>query len=263
MDGNVEAGCPTDSGKHTGTMFIACHEVSNRHPVESKLKYQQENVDVQSKEEDGNEHGGCLCHSLEDAIANDSQNNEECLDSQQLTETLKEKLTVAASPCPPPRREMNLPVDINGITYVTYSDETVLGEITRLMSRDLSEPYSVYTYRYFIHGWPKLTFLAKDKEKYVGAIVCKTEDKVNGKRGYIAMLAVQDEYRRHGLGTQLVRIAVQSMMAAGCEEVVLETEVLNQPALRLYENLGFMRDKRLFRYYLNGVDALRLKLLLK
>jgi ribosomal protein S18 acetylase RimI-like enzyme len=31
-------------------------------------------------------------------------------------------------------------------------------------------------------------------------------------------------------------------------------------ALRLYEQLGFVRDKRLYRYYLNGVDAFRLKL---
>ena len=46
-------------------------------------------------------------------------------------------------------------------------------------------------------------------------------------------------------------------------QVVLETEVTNTAALRLYENLGFVRDKRLFRYYLNGVDALRLKLWLR
>ena len=46
-------------------------------------------------------------------------------------------------------------------------------------------------------------------------------------------------------------------------QVVLETEVTNSAALGLYENLGFVRDKRLFRYYLNGVDALRLKLWLK
>jgi len=48
-----------------------------------------------------------------------------------------------------------------------------------------------------------------------------------------------------------------------CVQVVLETEVTNNAALHLYEKLGFVRDKRLFRYYLNGVDALRLKLWLK
>lgn len=48
-----------------------------------------------------------------------------------------------------------------------------------------------------------------------------------------------------------------------CSQVVLETEITNKSALKLYENLGFVRDKRLFRYYLNGVDALRLKLWLR
>ena len=45
----------------------------------------------------------------------------------------------------------------------------------------------------------------------------------------------------------------------GCDEAVLETEVTNLGALRLYEGLGFVRDKRLHRYYLNGNDAFRLK----
>ena len=34
----------------------------------------------------------------------------------------------------------------------------------------------------------------------------------------------------------------------------------NTGALNLYEKLGFYRDKRLLRYYLNGGDAFRLKL---
>lgn len=52
------------------------------------------------------------------------------------------------------------------------------------------------------------------------------------------------------------------MIARKCEEVALEAEVTNSGALRLYEHLGFIRDKRLQRYYLNGNDAYRLKLLL-
>jgi peptide alpha-N-acetyltransferase len=41
---------------------------------------------------------------------------------------------------------------------------------------------------------------------------------------------------------------------------VLETEFDNAPALALYGALGFMREKRLFRFYLNGKDAFRLVL---
>ena len=43
-------------------------------------------------------------------------------------------------------------------------------------------------------------------------------------------------------------------------QVVLETEYDNSAALSLYESLGFIREKRLFRFYLNGKDAFRLVL---
>ena len=46
-------------------------------------------------------------------------------------------------------------------------------------------------------------------------------------------------------------------------QVVLETEVTNKVALSLYENLGFIRERYLHQYYLNGVDAYRLKLWLR
>ncbi len=103
-----------------------------------------------------------------------------------------------------------------------------------------------------------------DGDQCIGTIVCKAED--HGKRpprvlrGYIAMLAVDDKYRKSGLGTALAVRAIEAMRDAGCVEVVLETELTNKGALRLYEKLGFMRDKRLERYYLNGNDAFRLKL---
>lgn len=98
----------------------------------------------------------------------------------------------------------------------------------------------------------------------VGAIVCKLDlHRKVIKRGYIAMLAVDKNYRKNGIGSTLVRRAIQEMISGDADEVVLETEITNKPALRLYEALGFVRDKRLFRYYLNGVDALRLKLWLR
>lgn len=79
-------------------------------------------------------------------------------------------------------------------------------------------------------------------------------------KGYIAMLVVRKEYRKMKIGSTLVIKAVEAMKQSKADEIVLETEVTNKPALKLYENLGFLRDKRLFRYYLNGLDALRLKL---
>ncbi|XP_020283101.1 N-alpha-acetyltransferase 30-like [Pseudomyrmex gracilis] len=152
----------------------------------------------------------------------------------------------------------------NDIQYVSYTSELQMPDIMKLIQKDLSEPYSIYTYRYFIHNWPKLCFLAMHGDECVGAIVCKLDiHRKVIKRGYIAMLAVDVKYRKRKIGSNLVRRAIQAMAEDDADEVVLETEITNRPALRLYENLGFVRDKRLFRYYLNGVDALRLKLWLR
>lgn len=152
----------------------------------------------------------------------------------------------------------------DGITYEMYESELQMPDIMKLMKTALSEPYSIYTYRYFIHNWPQLCILAKSGTVCVGAIVCKLEmHHFNTSRGYIAMLAVDEEYRKKKIGSTLVKKTIQQMVNDGCDEVVLETEVTNRAALCLYENLGFVRDKYLHQYYLNGVDAYRLKLWLK
>ena len=49
--------------------------------------------------------------------------------------------------------------DNDEIEYVSYKSELQMPDIMRLIQKDLSEPYSIYTYRYFIHNWPKLCFL--------------------------------------------------------------------------------------------------------
>ena len=152
-----------------------------------------------------------------------------------------------------------------GISFIQYQDETQMPLIMRLIQKDLSEPYSIYTYRYFIHNWPNLCFLAMTAAgECVGAIVCKLDlHKKVSRRGYIAMLAVDSSHRKKRIGSTLVKKAIEAMVEDDADEVVLETEITNKPALKLYENLGFVRDKRLFRYYLNGVDASRLKLWLR
>jgi N-alpha-acetyltransferase 30 len=42
-----------------------------------------------------------------------------------------------------------------GIEFSRFKNEDQLEEIIQLISNDLSEPYSIYVYRYFIHQWFK------------------------------------------------------------------------------------------------------------
>ena len=77
------------------------------------------------------------------------------------------------------------------------------------------------------------------------------------------MLAVESSYRGHGIATALVKQAIDAMTQRNADEIVLETEETNTPAMRLYEQLGFLRSKKLHRYYLNGNSAYRLVLPLR
>lgn len=96
------------------------------------------------------------------------------------------------------------------ITFKEYQNELQMPDIMRVIQRELSEPYSIYTYRYFIHNWPKLCFLAMDGGNCVGAIVCKLDiHRQMTKRGYIAMLAVDAAYRKLKVGTTLVQKAIE------------------------------------------------------
>eukprot|EP01063_Lacrimia_lanifica_P041858 TRINITY_DN9854_c0_g1_i1.p1 TRINITY_DN9854_c0_g1~~TRINITY_DN9854_c0_g1_i1.p1 ORF type:complete len:228 (+),score=97.18 TRINITY_DN9854_c0_g1_i1:37-720(+) len=126
------------------------------------------------------------------------------------------------------------------VEYVQYSSIDELQDIMDMMAADLSEPYPVFTYRYFIDNWPDLCWLARLKShddpnfsRIVGAITCKAAmtNKSNderGVRGYIAMLAVHQEHRKNGFGSKLVTLALDTMKKKGCTEVVLETEISNQ-----------------------------------
>ena len=122
------------------------------------------------------------------------------------------------------------------IEYISYTDESMLKDVQKLVSKDLSEPYSVFTYRYFLHNWPFLCICAyitenettssDDMKKLIGTIVCKLEGgENNNQSGYIAMLAVDVNYRKQGIGMKLVNAGIEKMISMGCREVVLETEV--------------------------------------
>lgn len=45
--------------------------------------------------------------------------------------------------------------------FETFSDESDLEQIIKLVEKDLSEPYSIYTYRFFIYDYPKMCIMVR------------------------------------------------------------------------------------------------------
>lgn len=118
--------------------------------------------------------------------------------------------------------------DSSALRYVRYDsarENEYVAAMRQLISKDLSEPYSIYVYRYFLYQWGDLCFLAMDeKDEMVGVVVSKLEPHRGGAlRGYIAMLAVREEYRGQGIATKLVRMAIDAMTERDADEVCLHT----------------------------------------
>jgi ribosomal protein S18 acetylase RimI-like enzyme len=124
-----------------------------------------------------------------------------------------------------------------------------------------------------------------EESEMVGTIVCKADLDHDVMKGYVAMLTVNKRYRKKGIGIKLAMIGIERMIAAGCVEIVLETEVCtykctsctqitqcevksvflvplilfaavfhlfyykvsNSAAVYLYEKLGFIKEERLSR----------------
>ncbi|PVH21624.1 hypothetical protein CXQ85_000606 [Candidozyma haemuli] len=154
----------------------------------------------------------------------------------------------------------------NGLRYHTLDpkSKSQFDSVSQIIDRHLSEPYSIYVYWFFFHKWSQYCFLVSDvhNDEIIGVIISKVEAHREVRmRGYIGMLVILPEYRGRRIATKLVQMTISKMIAwDSIDEVMLETEVINSAALKLYESLGFLRAKRLYRYYLNTHDAYRLLL---
>jgi N-alpha-acetyltransferase 30 len=116
------------------------------------------------------------------------------------------------------------------LRYVRYEqsrENEYVPAMKQLISKGLSEPYSIYVYRYFLYQWGDLCFLALDEQDtLVGVVVSKLEPHRGGPlRGYIAMLAVREECRGQGIATKLVRMAIDAMIDRNADEVSIHISI--------------------------------------
>ena len=94
--------------------------------------------------------------------------------------------------------------------------------------------------------------VAEIVDKRVGYIMCKVEHVFSNfkklgfvKKGHMVSVAVDDKYRRRGIGQALVEDAINSVKSRGCDEFYLEVRCSNADAIRLYEGLGFVIRQRI------------------
>jgi GNAT superfamily N-acetyltransferase len=108
---------------------------------------------------------------------------------------------------------------------------------------------TIEDWKRFVGSEPNGCFLAEWNGAPAGTVTttCYSAD-----LGWIGMLLVHPEYRRHGIGAALLDRAMQHLVGRGVRSVKLDATPLGQP---LYERVGFKAECRLTRW--EGVSSVR------
>ena len=148
-DRHVTNGCTNDSGLSLNSLRLS----------EDGHHHQEESDKIRTTKE-----GSSCCSGSSDSTRKKKRQGEKVTSCDQTTST--SEIATASAPS-----SSSLPSaaggdagaggdsDGGGVTYQIYQNELNMPDIMRLIQKDLSEPYSIYTYRYFIHNWPNLCFM--------------------------------------------------------------------------------------------------------
>ena len=129
-------------------------------------------------------------------------------------------------------------------------------QIAKLEKICFSDPWSINSITYELTNPLSLWLVAVDGDTVAGYVgsqsVLGESDMMN--------LAVSPKYRRGGLGELLVNTLVARLCEKGNHCLTLEVRASNDPAIALYEKLGFAEVGRRPNYYRNPKeDALILR----
>ncbi len=96
----------------------------------------------------------------------------------------------------------------------------------------------------FIKRNPDTCFVAEKENKLVGAIIVGND----GRRGYIYHTAVNPQYRKQGIASQLVDTALQALKQCGINKVALVAFDRNKDGNQFWKNRGFtVREDLVYR----------------
>jgi ribosomal-protein-alanine N-acetyltransferase len=149
-----------------------------------------------------------------------------------------------------------------GYTLRTFRGED-LNRIMAINFECLPENYSSSFYRELYGRFPETFIVAEADGDIQGYLMCRVERGFSKLRSlsparlmHVVSIATREQYRRRGIAKALMLEGMKKGAAAyEATECYLEVRVGNDPAIGLYEKLGFAKTKRNYGYYLDGEDA--------
>ncbi len=152
-----------------------------------------------------------------------------------------------------------LPAGLQGDLFFLRANQQDLKELVELEQLCFDDPWSA-------------DLMSESMESaWALAILCRTPDgqlagaalgQCVAGEAELHSLAIRPEFRGHGWGLRLLNAFLDECRHARAEVCYLDVREGNQPALALYQKVGFTLDGRRRAYYSNGEDALLMSLVL-
>lgn len=132
------------------------------------------------------------------------------------------------------------------IDFATGSDAIEIGELSRkYIEYNLCWKYNPSRIRELIRNRSKNVVVAREDRSLAGfGIMTYQEDSAN-----LDLLAVKSQYRRRGVGRQIVLWLEKVAQTAGIMNIFVQVRKTNCGAIRFYEKLGFHIIREAAGYY--------------
>jgi ribosomal-protein-alanine N-acetyltransferase len=149
-----------------------------------------------------------------------------------------------------------------GDYIIRRCEEKDLTSVISININTLPEHYSDYFFESILRELPEAFVVAEVNDNIIGYIMCKIEFGFSNfrklgfvKKGHVVSVAVLDQHRGKGVGRALMLEGVNGVVSRKSDEIYLEVRISNEPAIKMYEKLGFQIKSRLRTYYRDGEDA--------
>jgi [ribosomal protein S18]-alanine N-acetyltransferase len=137
-----------------------------------------------------------------------------------------------------------------------------IASVIKVNATTLPEHYSDYFYYEILNEFPGTFIVAEMGGAVVSYVMCRIEYGLSvirrfglARKGHVISIATLEEHRGKGIGTTLIKCAMEEMRKPGCKEVFLEVRITNDGAVRLYRKLGFQVTGTMQGYYKDGESA--------
>tara|TARA_B100001013_G_scaffold329664_1_gene244117 strand:+ start:445 stop:945 length:501 start_codon:yes stop_codon:yes gene_type:complete len=144
--------------------------------------------------------------------------------------------------------------------------QAALNDIPKIIDinlKTLPENYSNSFYEDILINYPETFIVAENDEKIIGYIMCRIEYGLSNirtlnlaRKGHIVSIALLEECRNKGIGTELLKMSIEGMKKRNCKESYLEVRSNNFNAIKVYEKFGFTKNKTMDNYYRDNSSAL-------